>query len=98
MLLRTLSNCGLPIVWPFDVRQGGQPYVVWLQLSPRQQIGHKLQRDHAWSALSKHEGGWDPGPLKPVIPPVLDSLPHVFFRILVERCLAGKQVDRLRHA
>ena len=47
-------------------------------------IGHKLERDHAWTLLSKHADWWEPGALKPVVPPVSDSTPHVFFRILVE--------------
>jgi nitroimidazol reductase NimA-like FMN-containing flavoprotein (pyridoxamine 5'-phosphate oxidase superfamily) len=48
-------------------------------------IGYKLQRDHAWSVLSKHPDWWEPGALKPVIPPASDSVPHVFFRILIEQ-------------
>lgn len=46
-------------------------------------IGHKLQLDHAWSVLSKHSDWWEPGALKPVVPPVSGRTPNVFFRILV---------------
>ena len=46
-------------------------------------VGPKLERDHAWSLLSKHSDWWEPGALKPVVPPVADSAPHVFFRILI---------------
>lgn len=46
-------------------------------------IGHKRERDHAWSLLSKHSDWWEPGALKPVIPVVANSTPHIFFRILV---------------
>ena len=56
------------------------------------QIGHKLQRDHAWSVLSKHADWWEPGALKPVIPPASHSLPHVFFRILVEE-MSGREAS-----
>ena len=48
-------------------------------------IGHKLQRDRAWSLLSKHVDWWEPGALKPVLQAVADHSPHVFFRIHVER-------------
>ncbi|MES0029399.1 pyridoxamine 5'-phosphate oxidase family protein [Mesorhizobium sp. M0074] len=48
-------------------------------------IGYKVQRDHAWSVLSKHVDWWEPGALKPVTPPVSDSTPHVFFRIVIKQ-------------
>jgi hypothetical protein len=53
-------------------------------------IGHKLEREHAWSLLSKHADWWEPGGFKPVAPPVSDHSPHVFFRILVEE-LSGRE-------
>ncbi|RWC94179.1 MAG: pyridoxamine 5'-phosphate oxidase family protein [Mesorhizobium sp.] len=53
-------------------------------------IGHKVQRDHAWAVLSKHADWWEPGALKPVTPPLSESLPHVFFRILVEQ-VSGRE-------
>ncbi|UCI08767.1 pyridoxamine 5'-phosphate oxidase family protein [Mesorhizobium sp. B1-1-8] len=46
-------------------------------------IGYKVQRDRAWTLLSKHSNWWEPGALKPGTPPVADDLPHVFFRIFV---------------
>jgi nitroimidazol reductase NimA-like FMN-containing flavoprotein (pyridoxamine 5'-phosphate oxidase superfamily) len=55
-------------------------------------IGHKVQRDHAWSVLSKHVDWWEPGALKPVTPAMSDSLPHVFFRILVEK-VSGREAS-----
>ncbi|ETA71259.1 MULTISPECIES: pyridoxamine 5'-phosphate oxidase family protein [Mesorhizobium] len=55
-------------------------------------IGHKLQRDHAWSVLSKHTDWWEPGALKPVTPPTADSAPHVFFRILIEQ-VSGREAS-----
>lgn len=48
-------------------------------------------RDHAWSLLSKHFDWWEPGGLKPDMPPVSDhSPPHVFYRILVEH-VSGRE-------
>ncbi len=34
-------------------------------------IGHKVERDRAWSALSKHVDWWEPGALKPISPPII---------------------------
>jgi nitroimidazol reductase NimA-like FMN-containing flavoprotein (pyridoxamine 5'-phosphate oxidase superfamily) len=53
-------------------------------------IGHKKERDHAWSLLSRHFDWWEPGALKPVTPPQLGHSEHVFFRILVEQ-LSGRE-------
>lgn len=50
-----------------------------------EELPDQLQRDHAWSVLRKHPDWWEPGALKPVIPPASDSAPHVFFRILIEQ-------------
>ncbi|RWA68028.1 pyridoxamine 5'-phosphate oxidase family protein [Mesorhizobium sp.] len=53
--------------------------------------GHEGARDHAWSLLSKHFDWWEPGGLKPDMPPVSDhSPPHVFYRILVEH-VSGRE-------
>lgn len=46
-------------------------------------VGHKVERDHAWSVLSKHANWWEPGALKPVVPAISDGVPHVFFRIFI---------------
>ena len=35
-------------------------------------IDHKVERDRAWSVLSKHLDWWKPGALKPVTPPISD--------------------------
>ncbi|MBR2691025.1 MAG: pyridoxamine 5'-phosphate oxidase family protein [Aquamicrobium sp.] len=53
-------------------------------------IGHKQQRDHAWSLLSKHLDWWEPGALKPTTPPLSDHSDHVFFRILIDQ-LSGRE-------
>jgi nitroimidazol reductase NimA-like FMN-containing flavoprotein (pyridoxamine 5'-phosphate oxidase superfamily) len=53
-------------------------------------IGNKVERDHAWSVLSKHVDWWEPGALKPVTPPVSDHSPHVFYRIWIEK-LSGRE-------
>jgi nitroimidazol reductase NimA-like FMN-containing flavoprotein (pyridoxamine 5'-phosphate oxidase superfamily) len=42
--------------------------------------------------LSKHADWWDPGAFKPVMPPVSDSTPHVFFRILIEQ-VSGREAS-----
>ncbi len=53
-------------------------------------IGHKRERDHAWSLLSRHVDWWEPGALKTVTPPLSDHSDHVFFRIWVEQ-LSGRE-------
>jgi nitroimidazol reductase NimA-like FMN-containing flavoprotein (pyridoxamine 5'-phosphate oxidase superfamily) len=53
-------------------------------------IGHKRERDHAWSLLSKHSDWWEPGALKPTEPPVSDHSPHIFFRIRI-REMSGRE-------
>jgi nitroimidazol reductase NimA-like FMN-containing flavoprotein (pyridoxamine 5'-phosphate oxidase superfamily) len=55
------------------------------------QIGNKVDRDHAWSILSRHANWWEPGALKPATLAVSDHSPHVFFRIAVEQ-LSGRAV------
>ncbi|RUY73537.1 pyridoxamine 5'-phosphate oxidase family protein, partial [Mesorhizobium sp. M7A.F.Ca.CA.001.05.1.1] len=55
-------------------------------------IGHKLERDHAWAMLSKHAAWWEPGALKPLMPAVSDSAPHVFFRILIQQ-VSGREAS-----
>lgn len=56
-------------------------------------IGHKRQRDHAWSLLSRHAEWWEPGALKPVTPPLSDYSPHVFFRIRIDQ-LSGREAKK----
>lgn len=53
-------------------------------------IGYKVQRDHAWSLLSKHVNWWEPGALKPVTAPVADNSDYVFFRVFVDQ-LSGRE-------
>jgi len=53
-------------------------------------IGHKRERDHAWSLLSTHADWWEPGALKPVTPPLSDHSEHIFFRVFVDQ-LYGRE-------
>ena len=53
-------------------------------------MGFKHQRDRAWSLLSKHVDWWEPGALKPVVPPISDHSTHIFFRVLIEQ-LTGRE-------
>lgn len=53
-------------------------------------IGHKRERDHAWSLLSQHVDWWEPGALKPATPRLSDHSDHVFFRIFVVQ-LSGRE-------
>jgi len=58
------------------------------ELSDR--IGHKHDRDHAWSILSKYNDWWEPGALKPLVPPISDQMSHVFFRVSIDR-ISGRE-------
>lgn len=51
-------------------------------------IGHKRERDHAWSLLSKHANWWEPGALKPI--PSASSVPGIFFRIHITE-MSGRE-------
>lgn len=53
-------------------------------------IGHKKERDHAWSLLSKHVDWWEPGAIRPVTPTQSSQSEHVFFRIVVDQ-LSGRE-------
>jgi nitroimidazol reductase NimA-like FMN-containing flavoprotein (pyridoxamine 5'-phosphate oxidase superfamily) len=53
-------------------------------------IGSKLEREHAWSLLSKHTDWWEPGAFKPAAQPLSDHSPHVFFRISIEH-VSGRE-------
>jgi uncharacterized protein len=53
-------------------------------------IGHKRDRDHAWSLLSKHSDWWEPGALKPDTPPVSEHSPHIFFRVVIQ-VMSGRE-------
>lgn len=53
-------------------------------------IGHKVQRERAWSLLSKHVDWWEPGALKPADAAVSGATEHVFFRIGVEN-ISGRE-------
>lgn len=52
-------------------------------------IGSKVERDRAWSILSKHVDWWEPGALKPATLPISDHSPHLFFRISIDE-LSGR--------
>lgn len=47
-------------------------------------IGHKRERDRAWSLLSKCTDWWEPGAVKP-IPTPSDYSSEVFFRIRIDQ-------------
>jgi hypothetical protein len=53
-------------------------------------IGSKLEREHAWSLLSRHASWWEPGGLKPVATSVPSH--HLFYKISVES-LSGRQAQ-----
>ena len=53
-------------------------------------IGYKVERDHAWSLLSRHADWWQPGGLKPGAPSPTDPAQPVFFRIAVEE-ISGRE-------
>ncbi|MCH4559180.1 pyridoxamine 5'-phosphate oxidase family protein [Mesorhizobium jarvisii] len=55
-----------------------------------ERIGHKRQRDHAWSLLSTHTDWWEPGALKPETPPLTDDARHIFFRIVIDE-VSGRE-------
>jgi nitroimidazol reductase NimA-like FMN-containing flavoprotein (pyridoxamine 5'-phosphate oxidase superfamily) len=53
-------------------------------------IGHKRERERAWSLLSRHANWWEPGGLKPVTPAASTPSPPVFFRISIEQ-MSGRE-------
>lgn len=53
-------------------------------------IGSKIERDHAWSLLSKHANWWEPGSLKPERAVPSGDTQHIFFRIAVDT-LSGRE-------
>jgi nitroimidazol reductase NimA-like FMN-containing flavoprotein (pyridoxamine 5'-phosphate oxidase superfamily) len=56
-------------------------------------IGSKLEREHAWSLLSRYANWWEPGSLKPISETLRDqSRPH-FYRIAVEEVSGRKTVE-----
>jgi nitroimidazol reductase NimA-like FMN-containing flavoprotein (pyridoxamine 5'-phosphate oxidase superfamily) len=54
------------------------------------EIGHKRDRDRAWSILSKYNDWWEPGALKPLLPPISNEMSHVFFRVSIEQ-ISGRE-------
>jgi uncharacterized protein len=55
-----------------------------------ERIGHKNEREHAWSLLSKHANWWEPGALRPDTSPPSDDSHAVFFRVLIEE-ISGRE-------
>ncbi|RWB75867.1 MAG: pyridoxamine 5'-phosphate oxidase family protein [Mesorhizobium sp.] len=54
-------------------------------------VGYEAAERHACLLLSRHFDWWEPGGLKPDMPPISDhSPPHVFYRILVEQ-VSGRE-------
>lgn len=66
-------------------------YGVFEELPDR--IGTKVHRDHAWSLLEKHANWWEPGGLKPVLPPVANASSHLFYRIRIESMTGRQAMD-----
>lgn len=67
--------------WKSVVVQG-----IYKELPDR--IGSKLEREHAWSLLSRYVNWWEPGGLKPVTAPVPPG--HIFYRLSIES-MTGRQ-------
>ena len=55
-------------------------------------IGSKIERDHAWSLLSRYANWWEPGSLKPVAEPTPAHLEHLFYRIVIDE-VSGRQAN-----
>ena len=53
-------------------------------------IGWKVERDHAWSVLSKRANWWEPGGLKP---PTVTPTSHIFYRIKVDRVTGRRALN-----
>jgi len=54
-------------------------------------LGHKVQRDHAWAMLSKHNDWWEPGGLKPLESE--ENPEHIFFRIFIAQASGREAMD-----
>ena len=52
-------------------------------------IGTKVQRDRAWSLLSRQAQWWEPGGLKPMADA---PTPHLFYRIAIDE-ITGRQAQ-----
>jgi nitroimidazol reductase NimA-like FMN-containing flavoprotein (pyridoxamine 5'-phosphate oxidase superfamily) len=57
-------------------------------------IGTKVARDHAWTLLEKHANWWEPGGLKPTLPPVAGASNHLFYRIRIESMTGRQAINR----
>lgn len=66
-------------------------YGVFEELADR--IGTKIERDRAWSLLEKHANWWEPGGLKPLMPPLAGTSAHLFFRIRIESMTGRQAID-----
>lgn len=53
-------------------------------------IGHKQDRERAWTLLSKHANWWEPGSLRTVLTELTDHSRHVFFRIHIDK-ISGRE-------
>lgn len=56
-------------------------------------IGTKVERDRAWSLLEKHANWWEPGGLKPVMPPMSATSAHLFYRIRIDSMTGRQAID-----
>lgn len=66
-------------------------YGMFEELADR--IGSKIERDHAWSLLEKHANWWEPGGLKPMMPPLSGTSNHLFYRIRIESMSGRHALD-----
>lgn len=54
-------------------------------------IGWKVQRERAWSLLSKHADWWEPGALKPAGDAPAE---HLFYRIMINELTGRESVSK----
>jgi nitroimidazol reductase NimA-like FMN-containing flavoprotein (pyridoxamine 5'-phosphate oxidase superfamily) len=66
-------------------------YGLFEELADR--IGTKVERDRAWSLLEKHANWWEPGALKPMMPPIASASNHLFYRIRIETMSGRQAID-----
>lgn len=57
------------------------------------EIGHKRQREHAWTLLSEYAAWWEPGALRPVTKRNAEPYDYVFYRIHLDRRTGRQAFD-----
>lgn len=58
-----------------------------------EKIGFKHERERAWSLLSQHPNWWEPGSLKPIVPPPAEISSHLFYRIIIKTMTGRQAID-----